>query len=305
MPQPANKRFVMEDKLTTELALKAPIASPTFTGTVNATTVTASGTVSAATVTASAYGAISASSVTTSGDVIVNGELTSRGYRLAERFIYKSSPANFTKATYPWLRAIRVVCVGGGGGGGGAATTGASQNAIGCCGSGAATAETFITDIAGLGASIAIVVGAGGAGGAAGNNSGVDGGDSSFGSLCVAAGGAAGTGSAATGIGTYGGGINAKTAASSTGDIIYLGTGSGIRQYLYAGFVTRPYFGGSSVSPGHRAGQVVTSAGFGGTAPDADSYGVGGGGGINAQNQGTARTGSAGSDGLVIVELYA
>lgn len=32
MPQPANKRFVMEDKLTTELALKAPIASPTFTG---------------------------------------------------------------------------------------------------------------------------------------------------------------------------------------------------------------------------------------------------------------------------------
>lgn len=36
MPQPANKRFVMEDKLTTELALKAPIASPTFTGTVTA-----------------------------------------------------------------------------------------------------------------------------------------------------------------------------------------------------------------------------------------------------------------------------
>lgn len=36
MPQPANKRFVMEDKLTTELALKAPIAGPTFTGTVTA-----------------------------------------------------------------------------------------------------------------------------------------------------------------------------------------------------------------------------------------------------------------------------
>jgi hypothetical protein len=32
MPQPANKRFVMEDKLTTDLALKANIASPTFTG---------------------------------------------------------------------------------------------------------------------------------------------------------------------------------------------------------------------------------------------------------------------------------
>jgi hypothetical protein len=363
MPQPANKRFVMEDKLTTELALKATIANPTFTGTINTGTggifsngnIYADGDIdSTGTILSNSTTAITNSSSThavqagpTSGlnvrlgtdgtnaavQAVNNGVYSNldvnvlggnvdigsastttsvlgtftppRGFMLAQRFVYTSSPANFTKATYPWLRAIKVICVGGGGGGGGAATTAANQNALGAAGSGAAIAETFITDIASLGASIAITVGGGGAGGAAGNNAGINGGASSFGSLCIAANGAGGVGSAATAIGTLGAGTNANDTASSTGDIIYLGTGSGARQFIYATFVMRPQIGGSSIAAGARVGQAVTGTGVDGAAPSGTLYGSGGHAGVNAQSQTTARAGGAGAGGLVIVELYA
>jgi len=363
MPQPANKRFVMEDNFGTQLALKADILNPTFTGTINTGTggifsngnIYADGDIdSTGTILSNSTTAITNSSSThavqagpTSGlnvrlgndgtdaavQAVNNGSYSKldvnplggnvhigsastttsvlgtftppRGYLLAERFVYTSSPANFTKATYPWLRAIKVICVGGGGGGGGAATTGASQNAIASSGGGGAYAETFITNIAGLGGSIAITVAAGGAGGGAGNTAGSDGGNSSFGSLCVASGGFGGGGSPATAIGTIGAGTNAPTASSSTGDIIYLGTGSSARFFLYAGFVVRPEAGGSSIAPGSRLGPVVTSSGVAGPAPSGNLYGVGGHAAMNAQNQATARAGGAGEGGLVIVELYA
>jgi hypothetical protein len=87
--------------------------------------------------------------------------------------VYFTSSGTFTKADYPWLRAIRVKCQGGGGGGGGAATTGVGQQAISSGGAGGAYAESFITNIAGLDASVTVTRGAGGTGGAAGNNAGV------------------------------------------------------------------------------------------------------------------------------------
>jgi hypothetical protein len=51
------------------------------------------------------------------------------GFRFKEA-VYFTSNGTFTKADYPWLRAIRVRLVGGGGGGGGCATTSANQVAV-------------------------------------------------------------------------------------------------------------------------------------------------------------------------------
>jgi hypothetical protein len=316
MTQPASKRFVMEDKLTTELAtvnasinLKAPIASPTFTGTVTAGTVNAGGV---------SVSSLSSSSTlnlqTTSGNVSIGsaGATTSvlgtfippRGYMLVERFEYTTSPAAFTKATYPWLRAIKVICVGAGGGGGGAALTGAAQNAIGQAGAGGAYAETLITDIAGLASSVTLTVGAGGTAGAAGGTGGT-GGDTSFGSLCIAKGGTAGGAGAATAVGSFAVGVSSVAAASSTGDIIYPGVASGVRQYAYNASVVRPLPGGSTVSPGPLTTPAVVTTTSAGTTPGTGVYGVGGFPGVNAASQGTAIAGGAGSGGFMIVELYA
>lgn len=302
MPQPANKRFVMEDKLTTELALKAPIANPTFTGTVNATTVTASGTVSAATVTASAYGTISASSVTTSGDVVVNGELTARGYRLAERTVYLTT-TSFTKATYPWLRAIRVICIGGGGGGGGSALTGAGANSVGQAGAGGAYAETFITDIAGLASSVTLTVGAAGTAGGS-NAAGGLGGDTSFGALCVAKGGTQGGAGAAVAVGSFTSGVAGVVASSSTGDIVSPGGASQNIIRAYAASVSRPMPGGNALFPQPQVAPNITTSKSDGFSPGTGVYGVGGYGGIAAQSQ-SATSGGIAAPGIMIVELYA
>jgi hypothetical protein len=58
---------------------------------------------------------------------------TSTGYRYVQS-IYYTSNGTFVKATYPWLRAVRVRVQGAGGGGGGA--WGGSGSAIGSGGSG-------------------------------------------------------------------------------------------------------------------------------------------------------------------------
>lgn len=359
MPQPADKRFVMEDKLATELALKAPIASPTFTGTVNAGAVsvsslsssgnitTSSGTSSSsklrATSTSSSTGGdaaiitgdpaathigisqagISAMSDATTnstlnfnsgggnvniGDstttVTINGELTARGYRLVSRVQYVTSPAAFVKADYPWLRAVRVICLGGGSGGAGCVATAASQNSIGQAGSGGAYAETFITDIAGLAASVTLTVAAGGAAGAAGATGGA-GGDTSFGALCVAAGGPTTAAGTATAVGAFGTGDPPASSTSSTGDIVYTGGASAPRHYAYAASVLTPLPGGNTLFPSALTAAGPNVTGSSGFSPGNFVYGVGGFPGVNAQSQATARTGGAGGGGLMIVELYA
>jgi hypothetical protein len=371
MPQPANKRFVMEDKLTTDLALKANILNPTFTGTINTGTggIISNGNIYTDWDIDAPIGAISGGTINStfrilsnSTDAITNASTSHaiqagpetglnvrlgndgtdaavqavnngvysnldinglggnvhigsastttsvlgtftppRGFMLVSRDEYISSPANFTKASFPWLRAIKVVCVGGGGGAGGAAITGAAQNAIGQAGAGAAYAETFITDIAGLGASIAMTVGAGGTAGAAGGAGGT-GGDTSFGTLCVAKGGTAGGAGAATAVGSFAGGVSAAAQGLSTGDIVYAGGNSGFRQYAYAASVARPIAGNSAVAPIGVSTVVVTTTGAGATF---SGYGTGGLPGVNAQNQAAAVAGAAGSGGYMIVELYA
>lgn len=365
MTQPANKRFVMEDKLATELALKAPLANPTFTGTVSAGAVsagavsvsslsssgdvtTSSGnvTTSSGTVSASKLRATSTSGSASADAAIITGSQTGahlgfgvggivamsdastyttlnlqpaggnvtigasstftppRGYLLVSRTEYVTSPAAFAKADYPWLRAIRVICVGGGAGGAGAALTGASQNSIGQAGSGGAVAETFITDIAGLAASVTLTVGAGGTAGTAGGGGGA-GGDTSFGALCVAAGGPTTSAGTAVAVGSFAVGDNPANANNSTGDIIYTGGASGNRHYAYAASVLKPTPGGNAFFPQPLTVPAIVTTTSAGSNPGTGVYGVGGFPGANAQNQAAAVAGGAGAGGMMIVELYA
>jgi hypothetical protein len=226
-------------------------------------------------------------------------ELETRGFRFVET-LYFTSSGTFTKATYPWLRAIRVKCQGAGGGGTGAGTTGAGQVSGGGGGGGGAYAESFITDIAGLDASVTVTRGGGGAGGAAGNNPGSTGGASSFGSIVSANGGdGGGTGQSSIPVEAFGSGGSGGSAA--TGNLVFSGGGG------YAFFATAtnriyPGFGGGSYLGGNQNGFVVADSGAGSSG---QLYGGGGRSARNVPSDATARVGGAGGNGIVIVELYA
>jgi hypothetical protein len=194
------------------------------------------------------------------------------------QILYFTSSGTFTKATYPWLRGIKVTCVGAGGAG-----EGNASGSRGCGGGGAGlTAITFITDIAGLDSSITVTRGAGATGG---TSSGSAGGSSSFGSLVSANGGGGGSPDGGAGAG------------SGTGDINIVGGPGAPGGFLLSNFAG---IGGSSAFGGGAAG--LTSFGsdqFGNLAP-----GIGGGGG-GARGASGAVSGGNGGNGLVVLELYA
>lgn len=214
------------------------------------------------------------------------------GYLFAQSVQFTSS-GTFTKASYPWLRAIRVRCVGGGGGGGGAtATTGTQASAGGGGGSGAYS-ESFITNIAGLAASVTVTVGAGGtaSSGAAGGNAST----SSFGATVTAPGGFGADRRLATVVDAMiRGGVGA---VAGVGDIAIPGTAGGPGGGDPNGFG----YGGPgapSVLGGGGVGSDLNAVGSAGT------FGGGGGGSCNLVFQ-AARAGGAGGAGIVIVELFA
>ena len=211
--------------------------------------------------------------------------------------IYSTSSGTFTKATYPWLRAIRVRVQGGGAGGGGCSATGASEISIANGGSGGAYAESFITNIAALDAAVTVTVGAGGAGGAAGPNGGNNGGTSSFGSLVIAGGGGGGALAGAGGLPGFpqAGSIGGST---GTGEIVIPGTASFPAaqtrvEFLFATPAGSSVLGSGSVNANLSQNGVV---GLG--------YGAGGTGAQNGQNN-SARPGGNGTQGIVILELFA
>lgn len=219
-----------------------------------------------------------------------------RGYVL-ERTIYYTSNNTFTKATYPWLRAIRCQVVGGGGGGGGANSGGGVS--CGGGGGGGAWSIQFITNIAGLAASETITVGGGGSSGAGGGTS------SAFGATCT---------------GGSGGGATANTTSRSTTGTPAGGTASGTYQlaingqrgqsataFLVSG--SHPYFryagdGGSSYLGQGGAGGADTRVPFNQSGIGATGKGAGGGGATLA-NSGFGASGGSGAPGIVIVELFA
>ena len=213
------------------------------------------------------------------------------------------SPYTFTKASYPWLRAIRVHVVGGGGQGGGAPTTTASQASSGGGGGAGGYAQRWFdaTGVAGLSASLTVTAGAGGSGasaGAAGNN----GNPSSWNT--------AGTGTIVT-AGAGGGG--SVLAASATFPLIQNqtngGTATGGNLNVLGGDGGWNFNGGVGASQvaGGAGGNGVFGAGGAGSRGTTSGQpgGIGAGGGGSARSGGlSAVAGGAGGDGIVIIELY-
>lgn len=225
-------------------------------------------------------------------------ELETRGFRIVETLTFTNN-GTFTKASFPFLRAIRVRMVGGGGGGGGCATTGAGQIAIGRSGFGGAFSESFLTDISGLPASVAVTVGGGGNGGATGVNAGTGGGNSSFGTLVVASGGEAGAGSGALSapqIFTQG-----DFVGTNTGQLTIVNDAPMLPQAFSANVLETPRSGGSVFGPQQKGLRTVSQV----DGTDAAGTGSGGTGGGNTQNQSTTQAGGSGADGIVIVEVFA
>jgi hypothetical protein len=239
----------------------------------------------------------------TDAEVADNFIAKADGY-IYRQTVYFTSSGTFSKASYPWLRAIRVKCQGGGGGGGGVGSIPTGQIICARSGSGGVYAESFITNISGLSSSVTVTVGTGGAGGAAGNNAGSNGGTSSFGSSVSANGGNNG----GTADFTFPPNFPAGPVAgptTGTGDLIIPGGESSIATALNTGWV-HPGDGGSSFLGSTRDGEwAIGGVNDGLNGKTGSLYGGGGTGGANTQNISTTRSGGTGGAGIVIVELYA
>ena len=212
------------------------------------------------------------------------------GYQYVQT-IYYTSNGTFTKASYPWLRAIRVKVQGAGGGSGG----GQATERHGGGGGGGGYAERFFTDIASLSASVTVTRGGGGAGGAAGNNNGSTGGTSEFGGSgdawrTTAAGGNGGLSGANGGIGGAGG-------VGQNGDLFIQGSGGGSTSFNSAAIPSG--YGGGSVLGGSRGPRP------GGVNSSGESGQLYGGGASGALSVNSSFAGATGGNGIVIVELYA
>ncbi len=221
-----------------------------------------------------------------------------KGFAYVQTVTFSSS-GTFTKASYPWLSKVRVMLVGGGGGGGSIVDSSGFTRGYGGGGGGGGYSEKWI-DVASLGTSETVTIGAGGAGGASGGaNNGTDGGTTSFGSHCVATGGlggiavnnAAGTKRPAAGGRASNGDINAK--GENGGQ-----PGRGGVDDNYG----QGYGGSSRFGEGgdNDQGYNVNASGQDGNV---GSGGAGGYAGLSFTTTGTP--GGDGGDGYVIVELYA
>jgi hypothetical protein len=219
------------------------------------------------------------------------------GFRFAGT-VYFTSSGTFAKADPLGtgdigLRAIRVRLVGGGGAGGGAEpkTAGTYQGASG--GGGGGYAESVITDIAGLVASVTVTVGTGGTGVAGGTGN--SGGNSSFGTAVVGNGGSGGVIQNSVGASLGGGGTGQLVINGSHGtfgtfedDLSGIAVGG-------AGGSSR--LGGSSGPAARTAGSSAGQAGL--------LYGGGGGGRVRGTNVGTgSAVGADGAAGIVIVDCF-
>lgn len=216
------------------------------------------------------------------------------------RRVYFTASGTFSKGSYPGLRAVMVRCVGGGGGSGGAAATGAGQGATSGAGAGGTYAEKWLLASA-LATSETVTVGAGGTAGSAGANNGGVGGTSSFGTLCVANGGAFGGGATATSTTTGTSGGEAVT-TGSVGDLIVAGQDGSDGRHLSTGERINDAMGGAS-GLGYGGGRSENNT----TASAAGQTGLPyGGGASGAHNQASqsAVAGAAGGTGVVIVDLY-
>lgn len=205
-----------------------------------------------------------------------------------------------TTITHPAGTAlIRVRVIGGGGGGGGVAAAAASQTTLASGGGGGAYCErTYVA----ASLSSTYVIGAAGTGGISGGGAGVAGGNTTFthNAVTVTAGGGGGgafAASAATAAFLLGG----AGGTPSGGTLNSGGTtgGYGIRPDAASPTVALSGGGGDGpLAGGGGVPAITTSAGQSGTG-----FGAGGGGALTV-NGGTAKAGSDGNQGLIIVEEY-
>lgn len=217
------------------------------------------------------------------------------GYLFQQRIIYTVS-GTFTKASFPGLRAIRVVCQGGQGQGGGCAATAAGENSVGGGGGAGSWAESFIT-AANLDAVEAVTVGPGGSGagaGAPGNN----GGDSIFDTIP----------SEVRGVGGVGGGLGAATTAINTSGAGGAGANTGTGDRVIPGgfgsdgvvLATNRCIVGEGGLQREPTERIITAVQISTSGTTQTSQGRG----SNNNASQAARAGGAGMNGIVIVDVY-
>jgi hypothetical protein len=220
---------------------------------------------------------------------------SARGYQYWQTITYTAN-GTFNKADYPGLRAVMVRCQGGGGAGGGAAITGTGSAASGGGGQGGNYVEKWVLASA-LATSETVTRGSAGTGvaGATGNN----GGTSSFGSLCIAGGGAGGQSNSSTA--TWSTAISATPNTTATGDRIRYGSAGGFGLINGASDFALSGEGGDSV---WGIGARPVQPGAGSVGFNASGYGGGGSGGANSNSQAAAVAGGNGTAGIIYVDLY-
>jgi len=240
---------------------------------------------------------VDGSAVTTSIDYQLN-----TGYR-HHSTVYFTSSGTFTKASYPWLRAIRVTVQAAGGGGGHADTTGAGQCSCGGGGGAGTWAQSFITNIASLASSVTVTVGsAGSAGFYETSTAATAGGSSSFGSGAAyeVSGDGGGGGITVTRNGASHG-IGGLGGTGGVGDLVVQGDGGGGALVIDP---TNAYSG----QGGKGATSLLGGSGRQNRANQASSSSSGYGSGGNGMGRVQSLTGVNGRDGrpgIVIVELFA
>ncbi|MGW1539734.1 glycine-rich domain-containing protein [Streptomyces sp. NPDC002309] len=197
----------------------------------------------------------------------------------------------FQNASYPWLARVRIRVQAAGGG-----AAGARANANQCSaqpgGAGGGYSEG-VYDVSALGAVETIVVGQGGSAGTA-STDGSDGGNSSFGGLVSANGGAGGPSVMTSGTTTvcFSG---TPGPLGGSGQIVMGGGAGGGALRLDGGQGLAGVGGGSHL--GHGGYQRASTSGGGA------GRGYGGGAAGALARDGDSVTGTAGQDGIVIVEL--
>ena len=213
--------------------------------------------------------------------------------------LYTTSSGTFTAATYPYLRAARVTCIGGGGAGGGSTASGGGYYSYGSGGGAGAFSRSFI--LAGtIGATQTMTIGTAGAG--VSNANGGTGGDTSFGSLVVAKGGVGGLlryyNAQLLQVGSLGG-----AASGGTGDFKMNGTPGGYAIGISNGGGGGQISGQGGASILGGGGISVISGDAAGAAALANS-GSGGSGSATA-NTGGNKAGGDGGTGIIIIDLFA
>jgi hypothetical protein len=186
-----------------------------------------------------------------------------------------------------------IECIGPGGGGGGAFSNAGNYSGGGGGGAGSYSRKTV--NAATIGASKAVVVGAGGAGGTGSGNGSAGSSDTTLGAtICVGKAGSGGTGTAASGSGAPG----AAGGVAGTGDIAAPGQNG--QPGWGGGALNIAAVGGAGGSTWLGSGGQMNITGTNTTGPAGTGYGGGGAGGASFNGSGNS-TGGVGAPGLLVV----